>query len=275
MTEPIIREASKYLCDICNSIFADGSYDWWNSWYNSCSDGGASPITTHAKYLPHHTSYQSWCDAVAKRCWICSKLPYPRQTGDDEPLELVTYRLYRDDDSISYTLHFENCSEVEDATFGIDAVTVQPDLCDTTLQLHYFADASRAQQNTGDEAVAKLTKAWANFCLHYHQSCSKLIDHSWRPTRLLEVLNNSIRLIDSFEEGISNPYATLSHCWGTKPFFVLTINTMAQLRTGLPYQSFPTTFRHAFITLRRLGLLYIWIDCYCIIQGPDPEARAD
>ncbi|GAW24240.1 hypothetical protein ANO14919_138230 [Xylariales sp. No.14919] len=44
---------------------------------------------------------------------------------------------------------------------------------------------------------------------------------------------------------------------------------------GVHLSEFPLTFQETIITVRRLGVRYLWIDCYCIIQGSDTEAKAD
>ena len=95
------------------------------------------------------------------------------------------------------------------------------------------------------------------------------------PTRLLDVSGDPVRLRISSEGQISGPYATLSHCWGTERFWVLSTETMSQLLEDVPLTAFPKTFQQAVTTLRRLGIDYLWIDCYCIIQGVDPQAQAD
>lgn len=97
----------------------------------------------------------------------------------------------------------------------------------------------------------------------------------WHPTRLLDVSVDPVRLRISSEGQISGPYATLSHCWGTERFWVLSKETMSQLLEGVPLTAFPNTFQQAITTVRRLGIDYLWIDCYCIIQGLDPLAQAD
>lgn len=50
---------------------------------------------------------------------------------------------------------------------------------------------------------------------------------------------------------------------------------MSQLLEGIPLTAFPKTFQQAITTVRGLGIDYLWIDCYCLIQGSDPEAQAD
>ncbi|KAL9113676.1 MAG: hypothetical protein Q9227_002121 [Pyrenula ochraceoflavens] len=109
----------------------------------------------------------------------------------------------------------------------------------------------------------------------YHPACSRHMDAYWYPTRLLDVSQDPIRLRLSQEEQITGPYATLSHCWGRNPFWVLTSATMPRLLAGVPLESFKRSFQEAIQITRRLGIDYLWIDCYCIVQEQDHRASID
>jgi hypothetical protein len=91
------------------------------------------------------------------------------------------------------------------------------------------------------------------------------------PTRVLDVRNNSVRLIDS--EDIIAWYTTLSHCWGAdandRPF-TTTLASEAEVRHSISWSSLSKTFQDAIKITRSIGLDYIWIDSLCIIQD-DPE----
>ncbi|KAF3808665.1 hypothetical protein GCG54_00006532 [Colletotrichum gloeosporioides] len=65
-------------------------------------------------------------------------------------------------------------------------------------------------------------------------------------------------------------YATLSYCWGLRPFLSLTQNTMRSFLEGISVSDLPQAFRDAIHVAKQLGLSYIWIDALCIIQH-DPK----
>lgn len=44
---------------------------------------------------------------------------------------------------------------------------------------------------------------------------------------------------------------------------------------GVDINEFKHSFRETITTVRRLGVRYLWIDCYCILQGTNDEAVAD
>lgn len=108
-------------------------------------------------------------------------------------------------------------------------------------------------------------------CQEEHSSCSEGMKQGWYPTRLLDVSKDEIRLCNSNDGPLSGSYATLSHCWGTEEFAVLTTKTLSDLQGGWPMSFFPLTFQQTIITIRRLGIRCLWIDCYCIIQGDERD----
>jgi hypothetical protein len=60
---------------------------------------------------------------------------------------------------------------------------------------------------------------------------------------------------------------TLSHCWGGQDFLILTRSNYAQLRKRIPESRLTKTFTNTIDLTRRLGVRYLWIDSFCVIQG--------
>ncbi|RSL48351.1 hypothetical protein CEP54_012957 [Fusarium duplospermum] len=85
------------------------------------------------------------------------------------------------------------------------------------------------------------------------------------PSRLLDVDNNTVRLIDVGKD--CPPYVALSHCWGTNLSKYMTVwANLTQKKAGISWNDLTPTFRDAIEITRRLKLRYIWIDALCIIQ---------
>ena len=142
-------------------------------------------------------------------------------------------------------------------------------------KLYDLAQKSKLQRWTGDHSVAELAGQWLKNCQLYHESCQKHSGKGWLPSRLLDISLNLIRLRVTSETPISGPYATLSHCWSKERFWVLNPTTMSPLLEGISFDVFPQTFQQAIVTARRFNIRYLWIDCYCIIQGSDRQVQAD
>ena len=118
-----------------------------------------------------------------------------------------------------------------------------------------------------DESIAFLREQLRD-CLDQHPRCRQ--DGGARPTRLLRIkelqsTDGCVCLDDSTQSEIT-AYVTLSHCWGNVQPIRLTRTTEASLRTGLPVQRLPKTFKEAVHVCRELGVQYIWIDSLCTFQ---------
>ncbi|KAF8858756.1 HET-domain-containing protein [Acephala macrosclerotiorum] len=91
------------------------------------------------------------------------------------------------------------------------------------------------------------------------------------PTRLLEIFSGGVRLRSTRERGIHPHYVTLSHCWGTIPFFTLKQSNISSLHQSIPVRSLCKTFQDAIMITQRLGFSFIWIDSLCIIQDDEDD----
>lgn len=88
----------------------------------------------------------------------------------------------------------------------------------------------------------------------------------WFPSRLLEIGDDSIRLVEVLNKTPTSPYVTLSHCWGKAQFLTLKQSNLDQFTKSIPASSLPRTFQDAVAIAKRLKIYYIWIDSLCIIQ---------
>ncbi|KAF2160176.1 hypothetical protein M409DRAFT_37814, partial [Zasmidium cellare ATCC 36951] len=138
-----------------------------------------------------------------------------------------------------------------------------------------LSSLSRSAGNTGWPDVLQLAKGWLRLCLESHDECPSHTIPARLPRRLLALSGRRAKLIDTTGQTVSVSYATLSHCWGGMPSFLLTSQTMNNLQEGLAFSDFDPTFHDAMLTTQALGTDYLWIDCYCIIQGTDNASRKD
>lgn len=77
------------------------------------------------------------------------------------------------------------------------------------------------------------------------------------------------------DEGAAGRYAALSYCWGRSNHFVLTADTLEDLRNGFHLSQLPQTLQDAVRVTREIGLRYLWVDALCIFQGQDAKAIND
>lgn len=86
------------------------------------------------------------------------------------------------------------------------------------------------------------------------------------PTRLVSIGHGAVKLVVTASLPMPPRYATLSYCWGSEPFTMLTNDNMDMFLDHIPLGELPRTFSDAIDASRRLGIDYIWIDSLCIIQ---------
>lgn len=110
---------------------------------------------------------------------------------------------------------------------------------------------------------------WLRECDNFHENCLHENEYE-RPSRLVSFDRDVVRVVHTAIFETMPKYATLSYCWGLKPFMSLTRNTMESFLDGVYVRDLPQTFRDAIRVAKELGLSYIWIDALCIIQN-DPE----
>lgn len=118
---------------------------------------------------------------------------------------------------------------------------------------------------------AGTVRKWLSTCSLQHFRCSKNVNPTSYPSRLLEVGKSGIRLVPTRQEKVHGPYVALSYCWGPPPhdFLRLTSSNMDHLQAGIQDEQLPVAFQGAISFIRLLNIRYIWIDCLCIIQdGP-------
>ena len=114
----------------------------------------------------------------------------------------------------------------------------------------------------------KLEKQWMHECEVRHPNCPNQARSTF-PTRILDLhpIDNSDDLRLSISNGLLGRYACLSYCWGSGHQSIqLTSSNLPSLVKGISFRLLPQSIQDAILTVRRLGLRYLWIDALCIIQ---------
>ena len=136
--------------------------------------------------------------------------------------------------------------------------------------------ASRRRQPDSEalsQANVLLISEWLRTCSRLHNECRHQGDVRL-PTRIIVVgpADNSQapRLVTSSNE--SGEYVALSHCWGSllqsdAGNYARTLKAnIKDMQCGIPLEKLPQNFQDAILTVRKLGLRFLWIDALCIIQ---------
>lgn len=128
--------------------------------------------------------------------------------------------------------------------------------------------------STRSRETLDLARHWlksCDSCLQIHKLCARLRQEATTfPSRVLDVGSDGSsiwHLHITAEDGIpSEPYMTLSHCWGGNRVFKLTTASLGLMRRGQLFTELPSNFRDAILFARHFQVRYIWIDALCIIQ---------
>lgn len=251
---------TKIFCQPCSDVLTDGFHHGWD------------------RATQQYKHFRTGLDQPFEdRCWLCihlfeshmSKKP-PNCNEAHREVGLGSYSFRRLTDSRGGQRRILEIQLGDKLSlFEISIQSLTPD-----TEILSKARMSLAESWTGGEHTVALAADWLSTCLKSHVRCNKMPLSNWRPSRLLEITDERIRLILA-NTGTELPYATLSHCWGKEKFLVLNSKTLPYFLTGIPASQFPLTFQHAIKVVRTLGVKYLWIDCYCIIQGTDGLAEAD
>lgn len=144
------------------------------------------------------------------------------------------------------------------------------DLAETLSQA-----AELHNENTGSEGAFKLATYWVTSCLSSHPKCHRAGHGStpFLPTRLLDVANSAIRLVESKDvvDVNSRRYLALSHCWGLIPIIRTLKDNYDKHKSQISEEDLSKTFKEAIHATRKLGFRYIWIDSMCIIQDDSDD----
>ena len=237
------------------------------------------------KIVAHHKDAES-LRASSEGCFICGQLQ--RVWGCCAPLFCTADHSFYPGvifQEPAIDLKFKSANKESKSSIDEILVRLIHDPVDDSEHASSFrkfqklAEASSQRTYTGDEAVIDLIRAWlasdaVRHCRSRNEAETTFMA-STKPSRLLDLRDEKVRLTSIWKDTACPAYATLSYVWGQETFFMHTIETARELKAGVPLAKFPTTFRDAITLCRRLGFEYLWIDCYCIMQGTSSESRID
>lgn len=142
-----------------------------------------------------------------------------------------------------------------------------------------LAQLRLAEQNTTRSAeTLRLGMHWLSECMSNHPECKPVYeDLSWLPSRLIYIGtfdNPCLRLTLGSKLPPNIKYATLSHCWGDTQDSIVTKETLTRFFDDIPPDTLSRTAKDAVHVARALGLQYLWIDGFCIIQNDEDDWHA-
>ncbi|KAK7536230.1 heterokaryon incompatibility protein-domain-containing protein [Phyllosticta citribraziliensis] len=161
-----------------------------------------------------------------------------------------------------------------------DSVASPPSLVVIRNNFEYMPYLERPiWKNEALENRLSTAKAWLQTCIagHGDGACRVSLTGA-RPTLPARVLDLGPPGHDTWPKvfetsGIMSDYATLSYCWGQASKFVACRSNISSLHQGINPLLLPRTFQDAILTVRALGLRYLWIDALCILQDDSSDVQ--
>ena len=119
------------------------------------------------------------------------------------------------------------------------------------------------------ESLEQIRK-WQAECARDHSRCQAILDHEYvLPRRVLDLHAfgrkepDKIRLYESQGENV--PYICLSHRWTRRMPATTRANYHARIQ-AVHIKTLVPHFKDVIFLARFLGIRYLWIDSFCIIQ---------
>ncbi|KAI1387330.1 heterokaryon incompatibility protein-domain-containing protein [Hypoxylon trugodes] len=139
-------------------------------------------------------------------------------------------------------------------------------------------DAHREMTNSSD--VLLWAREQIHVCESDHDNCGtyfmKESQRSFCPARLIdtgEIGDATVRLITESElpANTNIKYVALSHRWSPREKMntVLSYENLEAMMQPTFFHEWNVNFQHAIYITRHLGIRYLWIDVFCIIQDSD------
>ncbi|KAF2848670.1 HET-domain-containing protein [Plenodomus tracheiphilus IPT5] len=237
----------------------------------------------------HHRTLHDLKRASDQYCHLC-RIIYntPSEWERDsllkdvfEPLDVV---LYFDASNGKYPVFSVEFREAASNSVRISKRMVAS--CSGLLEDHELATTLKRcsispNGSTGDEGALELAAFWTKTCVYNHGKCRPPMSANaalFLPTRLLDVSDGAIRLIETVHEiaeSADKNFVALSHCWGLVPIIRTVKANYDEHRQGIAPEQLSKTFREAIHTTRKLGYRYIWIDSLCIKQDDPTDWAAE
>jgi hypothetical protein len=253
------------LCENCTQLFAERIQ--WKTY-----DSG---LGSYARGL-HQQSLAQLKASAADACFICAIVlaVISQKATFEEPLNRQQFTA------------FELSEWSQRLSFTIIASSARRDLipCQEPFALWPIGITENpgsdppidtpSANTTSHPEVLRLARKWLNQCLTAHPECQPS-NKTWFPPRLIDISRDgSPRLILTDIDRPLGCYATLSHCWGTKPtFYMLTQWTLEAMLHDIPVIKLAQNFQDAIFVARELKFRYLWIDSLCIMQDGTGSAH--
>jgi hypothetical protein len=128
--------------------------------------------------------------------------------------------------------------------------------------------------HTSSDIVIREIKRRLKVCQGRHRCSNKAIPYL--PTRVIDIGSVASGLAPYLyvpPKGTRGSYLALSYTWGGEQEVRTTSETLSAYTRKLPVYNLPKTIQDALVITQKLGIRYLWVDAFCIIQD-SPQDKA-
>jgi hypothetical protein len=127
------------------------------------------------------------------------------------------------------------------------------------------------------DPISEESLAWVQShvdqCLENHEKCAKASE-PLLPSRVLCISRTPegpLHVCLQESRSSRGRYVCLSHRWGGSDKGMLTTESYNVMLKDIPWTEIPKTFQDVIQFVFAIGVQYLWIDTYCIIQGDESD----
>ncbi|THU92190.1 HET-domain-containing protein [Dendrothele bispora CBS 962.96] len=243
-------EIKNLVCDYCwDTVFSTESFR------TICTTSAEQAYTT-----------RPWIES-AQKCNFCRLLRQDLLAGTNKPFSLsapeeafvVHLRFMRDDKGLELRMH----TPTSLVRHGYIVCAAEDDVS----ALHIITREVVPPKNTNlcFFHALKCIKDCAR-----HDKCPELVP-AVLPTRVLDCSDPAqVRLVIS-DPAAREYYTTLSYVWGEDQPYRTTAGNINVYSTLIEERFIPKTVQDAIIVTHELGIRYLWVDSFCIMQDLDED----
>ncbi|KAF2806681.1 HET-domain-containing protein [Mytilinidion resinicola] len=248
----MVSDTSNRLCGPCNCILENIREVNWHT------------------NLVHHHSLRTLEESANAACGVCTVLLEHLQSSSFQQVSDMWDKLFpikceSDTSSASWQSSFE-LTLTSDGVKNLGLKFTFEVIEESVGNQSGYTPSSTTDSPQSWELIGQ----WLKQCTENHDRCNAPIPELWAPTRLLDIGtpgDKYVRLVERDESlFLKQPYATLSHCWGTTQLTCTTSCNIKRHRHGISWTELPKSFKDAIRIARSLSLRYLWIDSLCIVQ---------
>ncbi|KAJ9613113.1 hypothetical protein H2200_003054 [Cladophialophora chaetospira] len=297
-----IKERVHNLCEVCSPVFSNlldayedhplydpdqpekvrrevDSWDW--SWTLGCGTKQVQAYESEQGYTCNTQSLRQICVSALGGCDGCglvldgiaksnnaTRLSHyqGRTVAPDDQIKVHLHRWKTNDSRVLDIIHYGKVGSAFDGSVHLSMAA------ERRSSSARYVSGRVDFGGTESSGTLGLAKEWLDECMtsKTHAECAS--EDRKLPSRVLDV-REGLRLDKTSNR--FGKYATLSYCWGgEQPGKLLTTNRTAYLANIVEAEQ-PKTIRDAIRVTRALGLSFLWIDSYCIIQDSQEDKATE